>query len=64
MEVMRQGISNRNALNEMEHEGLGGTIVSTVEIAKKALHKISIAQEDAVEVHHMEIVRPVLAILK
>ena len=43
LEVMRQGIINRNVSNKMEHERLGGTIVSTMEIAKKASHKISIA---------------------
>ena len=55
---------NRDTPNKMEHEGLDGAVISTVKIPNKTLHKVSITEEDATEVHHVETVRPVLAVLK
>ena len=61
---MGQSNVNCKASNKMKHEGLDGAIVSAVKIAKEALYKVAITQENASEVHHMEIVHPVLTTLK
>ena len=58
LEVVRQSNIKCNALNKMKHEGLDGAVISTVEVAKKTLHKAPITQEDAMEVHHVETVPP------
>ena len=64
LEVVWQGNIDCNALNEMKHEGFDGTVISTMKVPNKTLQKVSITQEDATEVHHMKIVRPILAVLK
>ena len=61
---MWQSNIDRDTSNKMKHEGLDGAIISAVEVAKEALHKVPIAQGDATEVHHMEIVRPMRVILE
>ena len=48
----------------MQHEGLDGTVTSTVEVALKTFHKVPINQEDDTEVHHVEVIRPTLATLE
>ena len=48
----------------MWHEGLDGTVTSTVEVALKTFHKVPINQEDDTEVHHVEVTRPTLATLE
>ena len=64
LKMMGQSNINSNVLNKMEQEGLDGTIVGAMEIAKKALHKALVAQEDATEVHHVKTVHPILATLE
>ena len=64
VEVMWWSNINFNLLNKVEQKGLDGTVTSTMKPAEKTFYKTSSAQEDATEVLYVEIVHPVLSMLK